>query len=60
MRSVVVTGVSTGIGRAAAKLLLERGFHLSGSARSAHDVARLHDEFGVNLVLSHPTLPAKP
>lgn len=60
MRSVVVTEVSTGIGQAAAKLLLERGFRASRSVRNVHDIERLRDEFGVNLVLSHSTLPKKP
>jgi NAD(P)-dependent dehydrogenase (short-subunit alcohol dehydrogenase family) len=50
MRSVVITGVSTGIGWAAAKLLLQRGFRVFGSVRKAGDAERLRDEFGVNFV----------
>jgi NAD(P)-dependent dehydrogenase (short-subunit alcohol dehydrogenase family) len=48
MRSVVITGVSTGIGRATAKLLLQRGFRVFGSVRKAEDAERLRNEFGVN------------
>jgi NAD(P)-dependent dehydrogenase (short-subunit alcohol dehydrogenase family) len=48
MRSVVITGVSTGIGWASAKLLLERGFRVFGSVRKAQDGERLRNEFGVN------------
>ena len=33
MRSVVITGVATGIGWATAKLLLERGYRVFGSVR---------------------------
>ena len=43
MKCVVVTGVSTGIGRASAKLLASRGFHVFGSVRreaDGHDLAR--------------------
>ena len=50
MRSVVITGVSTGIGWASAKLLLERGFRVFGSVRKAADAERLHNEFGANFV----------
>jgi NAD(P)-dependent dehydrogenase (short-subunit alcohol dehydrogenase family) len=50
MRSVVITGVSTGIGWATAKLLLERGFRVFGSVRKAQDAERLRNEFGVNFV----------
>ena len=35
--SVVITGTSTGIGYAAAKLLAERGFQVFGSVRSEQD-----------------------
>jgi NAD(P)-dependent dehydrogenase (short-subunit alcohol dehydrogenase family) len=48
MRSVVVTGVSTGIGWATAKLLLTRGFRVFGSVRKAADAERLRNEFGAN------------
>jgi NAD(P)-dependent dehydrogenase (short-subunit alcohol dehydrogenase family) len=48
MRSVVITGASTGIGWAAAKLLLERGFRVFGSVRKQADVDRLKAEFGTN------------
>jgi NAD(P)-dependent dehydrogenase (short-subunit alcohol dehydrogenase family) len=48
MKSVVITGASTGIGWATAKLLLERGFRVFGSVRKAADAERLKREFGAN------------
>ena len=48
MRSVVITGASTGIGWATAKLLLDRGFAVFGSVRKQADADRLKSEFGVN------------
>lgn len=46
MKSVVVTGVSTGIGHAAAKVLAEKGFHVFGSVRKEADAERLKKELG--------------
>jgi NAD(P)-dependent dehydrogenase (short-subunit alcohol dehydrogenase family) len=48
MRSVVVTGASTGIGWASAKLLLDKGFRVFGSVRKQADAERLKGEFGDN------------
>lgn len=48
MRSVVVTGASTGIGLATAKVLLASGFHVFGSLRKASDAERLRSELGAN------------
>ena len=48
MKSVVVTGASTGIGWATAKLLLERGFRVFGSVRKQADADRLQSQFGAN------------
>src|SRR5438132_10072560 len=48
MRSVVITGASTGIGWATAKLLLDRGFRVFGSVRKQADVDRLSKQFGAN------------
>jgi NAD(P)-dependent dehydrogenase (short-subunit alcohol dehydrogenase family) len=48
MKSVVITGASTGIGRATAKLLLDRGFRVFGSVRKQADADRLKGEFGAN------------
>jgi NAD(P)-dependent dehydrogenase (short-subunit alcohol dehydrogenase family) len=48
MRSVVITGASTGIGWATTKLLLARGFRVFGSVRKAADADRLRNEFGAN------------
>jgi NAD(P)-dependent dehydrogenase (short-subunit alcohol dehydrogenase family) len=48
MRSVVITGVSTGIGWATAKLLLGSGFRVFGSVRKQADAERLRSEFGAN------------
>jgi NAD(P)-dependent dehydrogenase (short-subunit alcohol dehydrogenase family) len=50
MQSVVITGVSTGIGWATAKLLLDRGFRVFGSVRKPADADRLKGEFGANFV----------
>ena len=46
MNSVVVTGVSSGIGLATVKILTERGFHVFGSVRKPEDAERLSIEFG--------------
>ena len=48
MQSVVITGASTGIGWASAKLLLQRGFRVFGSVRKPADADRLRAEFGAN------------
>jgi NAD(P)-dependent dehydrogenase (short-subunit alcohol dehydrogenase family) len=48
MKSVVVTGASTGIGWATTKLLLDRGFRVFGSVRKQADADRLKGEFGTN------------
>jgi NAD(P)-dependent dehydrogenase (short-subunit alcohol dehydrogenase family) len=50
MQSVVITGASTGIGWATAKLLLARGFRVFGSVRKQADADRLTSEFGANFV----------
>ena len=47
-RSVVITGVSTGIGYATAKLLAERGFQVFGSVRSEADADRTGRDLGPN------------
>jgi NAD(P)-dependent dehydrogenase (short-subunit alcohol dehydrogenase family) len=48
MKSVVITGASTGIGHASAKLLLDKGFRVFGSVRKQADADRLKAEFGAN------------
>lgn len=48
MRSAVVTGASTGIGEASAKLLLDKGFRVFGSVRKQADADRLRSQFGAN------------
>ena len=45
-KSVVITGVSTGIGWGATKVLVKKGFHVFGSVRKAGDGERLKAEFG--------------
>ena len=50
MKSVVVTGSSTGIGWGAAKVLIEKGFRVFGSVRKAADGERLTRELGPNFV----------
>jgi NAD(P)-dependent dehydrogenase (short-subunit alcohol dehydrogenase family) len=48
IRSIVVTGTSTGIGWGAAKVLLGHGFRVFGSVRKTQDAARLATELGPN------------
>jgi NAD(P)-dependent dehydrogenase (short-subunit alcohol dehydrogenase family) len=48
MRSVVVTGASTGIGHASAKLLIATGFRVFGSVRNKADADRVSKELGPN------------
>ncbi len=48
MKAVVVTGVSTGIGEATARLLAGQGFKVFGSVRKEEDGARLKQELGEN------------
>jgi NAD(P)-dependent dehydrogenase (short-subunit alcohol dehydrogenase family) len=50
MKSVVVTGVSTGIGWGTAKVLTKRGFRVFGSVRKQADADRLSRELGANVV----------
>ncbi len=46
MNSVVVTGVSSGIGWGITKVLLKQGFRVFGSVRQENDAVRLQAEFG--------------
>ena len=50
MQSVVVTGVSTGIGWGITKVLIQRGFRVFGSVRKPQDAERLSKEFGAGLI----------
>src|SRR5215467_7435917 len=46
MPSVVVTGVSSGIGWGTAKALVQHDFHVFGSVRKTEDADRLSAEWG--------------
>ena len=50
MQSVVITGVSTGIGLGIAKVLIKKGFRVFGSVRKMQDAERLSKEFGENFI----------
>jgi NAD(P)-dependent dehydrogenase (short-subunit alcohol dehydrogenase family) len=50
MKSVVVTGVSTGIGWATAEILVRNGFCVFGSVRKTEDAERLSRQFGENFI----------
>jgi len=50
MKSVVVTGSSTGIGWGAAKVLTSKGFRVFGSVRKPEDGERLRKQLGENFV----------
>lgn len=47
-RVVVITGVSTGIGWGAAKVLTQAGYRVFGSVRNEDDARRLSTELGAN------------
>lgn len=46
MKHVVITGASTGIGRACAINLVQRGFHVFGSVRNQQDARPLKESLG--------------
>ncbi len=50
MQSVIVTGVSTGIGWGVTKVLIQKGFRVYGSLRKQEDAERLSEEFGENFI----------
>ena len=50
MKSIVITGVSSGIGWGATKVLIGKGFRVFGSVRKTEDGERLKKEFGNNFV----------
>jgi NAD(P)-dependent dehydrogenase (short-subunit alcohol dehydrogenase family) len=50
MKSVVVTGASTGIGWGCAKVLVGKGFRVFGSVRKQADADRLSKELGANFI----------
>jgi NAD(P)-dependent dehydrogenase (short-subunit alcohol dehydrogenase family) len=50
MQSVVVTGVSTGIGWSITKVLIEHGLRVFGSVRMPQDAERLSKEFGEHFI----------
>ncbi|MEY2817507.1 MAG: serine 3-dehydrogenase, partial [Chloroflexota bacterium] len=46
MKSIVVTGVSTGIGKSIAEMLIQKRFHVFGSVRKQTDADRLRSDLG--------------
>ena len=48
MKKIVVTGVSTGIGYATAKILSQSGYFVYGSVRNEHDAKKISNELGEN------------
>ena len=55
-RTWFITGVSSGLGRTAAKVLLERGDRVAGTARKVEQLNDLQTKYGDPL-LAWPTRP---
>ena len=52
MKNIVITGVSTGIGYSATKILIENGYRVFGSVRKQEDSDKLQEEFGVKFPIN--------
>ncbi len=50
MKSIVITGTSTGIGYACSKIFIEKGYKVFGSVRNDDDANRVSNELGSNFV----------
>ena len=50
MKSIVITGTSTGIGYACSKHFIEKGYKVFGSVRNDNDANRVSNELGSNFV----------
>ena len=50
MKTIVITGTSTGIGYACSKLFIEKGYKVFGSVRSNSDADRVSHELGNNFI----------
>ncbi len=50
MKSIVITGTSTGIGYASSKLFIEKGYRVFGSVRNEADADKVSNELGSNFV----------
>jgi NAD(P)-dependent dehydrogenase (short-subunit alcohol dehydrogenase family) len=50
MKSIVITGTSTGIGYASSKLFIENGYRVFGSVRNEADADKVSSELGSNFV----------
>ena len=50
MKSIVITGTSTGIGYACSKHFIEQGYKVFGSVRNNYDAERISNELGNNFI----------
>ena len=50
MKSIVITGTSTGIGYACSKHFIEQGYKVFGSVRNNNDAERISNELGTNFI----------
>ena len=50
MKSIVITGTSTGIGYACSKHFIEQGYKVFGSVRNNNDAERISNELGNNFI----------
>ena len=48
MKTIVITGASSGIGYSTCELFLEKGYHVFGSVRKKNDAKALLKSFGSN------------